>query len=135
MKQGIFEVRSNETLLPGLHRLRLRGDCSAVQRPGQFVNVQLDGLFLRRPFSVCGVQGDTLTVVVRRVGRALRGTRVVQRAADGTRLAVTKRGRQHARLLVVESAAQLPRRGGKLLHIAPRLQIDRKRVIRRRLPL
>ena len=69
MKQGIFEVLSNETLLPGLHRLRLRGDCSAVQRPGQFVNVQLDGLFLRRPFSVCGVQGDTLTVVVRRVGR------------------------------------------------------------------
>ena len=46
-----------------------------------------------------------------------------------------KRGRQHARLLVVESAAQLPRRGGKLLHIAPRLQIDRKRVIRRRFPL
>ena len=41
MKQGIFEVLSNETLLPGLHRLRLRGDCSAVQRPGQFVNVQL----------------------------------------------------------------------------------------------
>lgn len=69
MKQAIFEVLSNETLLPGLHRLRLRGDCSAVQRPGQFVNVQLDGLFLRRPFSVCGVQGDTLTVVVRRVGR------------------------------------------------------------------
>ena len=69
MKQGIFEVLSNETLLPGLHRLRLRGDCSAVQRPGQFVNVQLDGLFLRRPFSVCGVQGDTLTVVVRCVGR------------------------------------------------------------------
>ena len=74
-------------------------------------------------------------LLVRRVGRALRGTRVVQRAADGTRLAVTKRGRQHARLLVVESAAQLPRRGGKLLHIAPRLQIDRKRVIRRRFPL
>ncbi len=69
MKQGIFEVLSNETLLPGLHRLRLGGDCSAVERPGQFVDVQLDGLFLRRPFSVCGVQGDTLTVVVRRVGR------------------------------------------------------------------
>lgn len=69
MKQGIFEVVSNETLLPVLHRLRLRGDCSAVQRPGQFVDVQLEGLFLRRPFSVCDAEGDTLTVVVKRVGR------------------------------------------------------------------
>ena len=69
MKQGIFELVSNEALLPVLHRLRLRGDCSAVERPGQFVDVQLDGLFLRRPFSVCDVQGDTLTVVVKRVGR------------------------------------------------------------------
>lgn len=69
MKQGIFEIISNEMLLPILHRLRLRGDCSAVERPGQFVDVQLDGLFLRRPFSVCDVQGDTLTVVIKRAGR------------------------------------------------------------------
>lgn len=69
MKQGVFEIISNEALTPVLHRLRLRGDCSAVQRPGQFVDVQLDGHFLRRPFSVCDVQGDTLTLVVKRAGR------------------------------------------------------------------
>lgn len=69
MKQGIFEIISNEVLTPALHRLYLRGDCSAVEHPGQFVDVQLDGLFLRRPFSVCDVQGDTLAVVVKRVGR------------------------------------------------------------------
>ncbi len=69
MKQSQFEVISNEALSPMLNRLRLRGDTSAIERPGQFVNVELDGLFLRRPFSVCDRQGDVLTVLVKRVGR------------------------------------------------------------------
>lgn len=69
MKQSQFEVISNEALSPMLHELRLRGDTSAIERPGQFINVELEGLFLRRPFSVCDKDGDILTVLVKRVGR------------------------------------------------------------------
>jgi len=43
-------------------RLRLRGDCSAIERAGQFVNIKIEGQFLRRPLSVCDVEGDVLTV-------------------------------------------------------------------------
>ena len=53
MKQGIFEIAENAPAAPGVSRLALRGDTSAVTAPGQFVNIRLDGFFLRRPLSVC----------------------------------------------------------------------------------
>ena len=62
MKQGIFEIIENSPLRWDLMRLRLRGDCSAIERAGQFVNIKIEGQFLRRPLSVCDVQGDVLTV-------------------------------------------------------------------------
>lgn len=62
MKQGFFEIIDNVPLRADVMRLRLRGDCSAVERAGQFVNIKIEGQFLRRPLSVCDVQGDTLTV-------------------------------------------------------------------------
>ena len=42
---------------------------SAITAPGQFVNLKLDGLFLRRPLSVCDVEGDTLTLIYKVVGK------------------------------------------------------------------
>ena len=69
--------------------------------------------------------------LVRCVGRALRGVRVRQRAADGTRLAITKRGRQHARLLVVESPAQLLRPSGKPFLDTACFRIGRQRIVHR----
>ena len=62
MKQGIFEIIENSPLRADVMRLRLRGDCSAIERAGQFVNIKIEGQFLRRPLSVCDVQGDVLTV-------------------------------------------------------------------------
>ena len=62
MKQGIFEIIENKPLREDVMRLRLRGDCSAIVRAGQFVNIKIEGQFLRRPLSVCDVEGDVLTV-------------------------------------------------------------------------
>ena len=62
MKQGIFEIIENKPLRADVMRLRLRGDCSAIQRAGQFVNIKIEGQFLRRPLSVCDVENDVLTV-------------------------------------------------------------------------
>lgn len=49
--------------------MTLRGDTSAITAPGQFVNIQLDGLYLRRPISVCDVAGDLLTIIYKVVGK------------------------------------------------------------------
>lgn len=69
MKQVYLKVLFNEALTENVFRMRLKGDISGITSPGQFVNVRLDGLFLRRPISVCDVCGDELTLIYKRVGR------------------------------------------------------------------
>ena len=69
MKQSLFEIIENSPLREGVMRLRLRGDCSAIERPGQFVNIRIEGQFLRRPLSVCDREADVLTVCYRINGR------------------------------------------------------------------
>ena len=81
MKQGIFEIIENRPLNSQVMRLRLRGDTGAITRPGQFVNIRIDGCFLRRPLSVCDWDKDSLTVVYRIVGR---GTEKLSRMESGS---------------------------------------------------
>ena len=69
MKQVILTVTDNRPLTKDVFLMRLTGDMSAVTAPGQFVNLKLDGLFLRRPISVCDVQDDTLTLIYKVVGK------------------------------------------------------------------
>ncbi len=69
MKQGIFQILGNVALTDTVYEMTLQGDTSAITAPGQFVNIQLDGLYLRRPISVCDVQGDRLTIVYKTVGK------------------------------------------------------------------
>ncbi len=69
MKQGIFEIIDNIPLTSNVYQMTLRGDTSAITAPGQFVNILLDGLFLRRPISVCNVEGDCLTIIYKVVGK------------------------------------------------------------------
>ena len=69
MKQSMFEIVENTRLVPGVFRMKLRGDTSAITAPGQFVNIQLSGMFLRRPISVCDVCGDVLTIIYKVVGK------------------------------------------------------------------
>ena len=69
MKQGFFEITENIPLTENVYKMVLRGDVSAITAPGQFVNIQLDGLYLRRPISVCDVSGDCLTIIYKVVGK------------------------------------------------------------------
>ena len=80
MKQGIFEIVENIPLTDNVFRMVLRGDTSAITAPGQFVNILLDGLFLRRPISVCDVQNDLLTIIYKAVGK---GTRQMSQMTAG----------------------------------------------------
>ena len=69
MRQVRLRIISNESLTPDVCRMKLQGDNSAITAPGQFVNLQLDGLYLRRPISVCDVEGDVLTLIYKVVGQ------------------------------------------------------------------
>ena len=69
MKQGYFTVVTNEKLTSNVYKMTLSGDTKAIERPGQFVNIQLDGLFLRRPISVCDLEDGKLTIIYKVVGK------------------------------------------------------------------
>ena len=83
MKQSIFTIVSNEALTDSVYKMVLSGDTSAITAAGQFVNLQLEGMFLRRPISVCDYDGETLTIVYKVVGK---GTEAMSRMAEGTKL-------------------------------------------------
>ena len=83
MKQGIFKITSNEKIARDIFKMTLAGDTSAITAPGQFVNIKLDGLFLRRPISVCDCVGDNLTLIYKTVGR---GTEQMSRMKNGDEL-------------------------------------------------
>ncbi len=68
MKQGFFEIIDNTPLTKDVYKLRLFGDTSAITAPGQFVNIKLEGLYLRRPISVCDWDEKTLTLLYKVVG-------------------------------------------------------------------
>ncbi|HIT34300.1 MAG TPA: dihydroorotate dehydrogenase electron transfer subunit [Candidatus Faecousia intestinigallinarum] len=80
MRQEIFEIIDNIPLTERVYKMRLRGDTSAVTAPGQFVNIRLEGLYLRRPISVCDVEGDVLTIIYKVVGK---GTEQMARMQSG----------------------------------------------------
>ena len=83
MKQSIFTILENIPLTVDVNRMVLKGDTSEITAPGQFVNIKLDGLFLRRPISVCDWDEKTLTLIYKTVGG---GTRKIRQMSPGERL-------------------------------------------------
>ena len=86
MKKEILTVISNRPVdaLSKVYQMELSG-CSEEQRPGQFVNIELDGLFLRRPISVCDWKDGILTLLYKLVGK---GTALMATLQPGARLDV-----------------------------------------------
>ena len=85
MQQTVFTVTENLPLTKTVYRMRLSGDSSAVTAPGQFVNLLLDGCFLRRPISVCDADESGLTLLYKVVGE---GTGKMSRYLPGQTLDV-----------------------------------------------
>ena len=83
MKQGLFTIVSNEALTDSVYKMVLEGDTSAITAAGQFVNIQLDGMFLRRPISVCDYGENSLTIVYKVVGK---GTEAMSAMMPGKQL-------------------------------------------------
>ncbi|MCF0135093.1 MAG: dihydroorotate dehydrogenase electron transfer subunit [Lachnospiraceae bacterium] len=69
MKQGIFTIQSNENIALNVYKMVLTGDTGAITAPGQFVDIMLEGYFLRRPISVCDCVDGKLTLIYKVVGK------------------------------------------------------------------
>ena len=78
-----FVIKQNTPLTSCVYRMVLQGDTSAITAPGQFVQVQVPGFYLRRPISVCDWDSETLTLVYKVVGN---GTDAMCRMIPGTEL-------------------------------------------------
>ena len=69
LKEALFRITENRKIAPLTFLMKAAGDCSGMDRPGQFVNIRIEGLFLRRPISVCDIRDDELTIIYKTVGR------------------------------------------------------------------
>ena len=85
MKQGLFTISENRQLTPSTWLMKLDGDVSGITAPGQFINIKLDGHFLRRPISVCNVEEGRVTIIYKVLGK---GTDEMTRFETGKELDV-----------------------------------------------
>lgn len=85
MKQEVLEILSNIALNKNVYKMVLKGDTTAVTNCGQFVNIQIEGMYLRRPISVCDYTDNTLTLVYKVVGK---GTSAMANMKSGDKLDV-----------------------------------------------
>ena len=84
MKQRTFEIKTNEQIAKNVYRMQLYGDTTGIL-PGQFVNIRVQGQFLRRPISVCNINNGVLTIIYKVVGV---GTEAMSHLPIGTQLDV-----------------------------------------------
>ena len=84
MKQLTFEIKTNEQIAKNVYRMQLGGDTTGIL-PGQFVNIRVQGQFLRRPISVCNIADGILTIIYKVVGV---GTEAMSQLPIGTQLDV-----------------------------------------------
>ncbi|MBE5817449.1 MAG: dihydroorotate dehydrogenase electron transfer subunit [Clostridiales bacterium] len=85
MIQEIYTIAENTALTSSVYKMVLKGNGKAVTASGQFVNIKLDGLFLRRPISVCDYSDDSITIVYKVVGV---GTKQMSQMSVGQKLDV-----------------------------------------------
>ena len=83
MKQSFFKIIENTQLTATVYKMKLSGDVSEITSPGQFVNIKIDGLYLRRPISVCDSENGVLTLIYKVVGK---GTEKMAEMEAGTEL-------------------------------------------------
>ena len=85
MKDVFLTITENVNIAKDVYRMTLAGDVSAIHSPGEFVNIRLDGFYLRRPISVHDLSEDDVTIIYKVVGK---GTERMSRMTVGERLQV-----------------------------------------------
>ena len=80
MKQGYFTIASNDKIAENVYKMQLLGDASSIANAGEFINIKLDGLYLRRPISVYDASSQSVTIIYKVVGK---GTEVMASMKEG----------------------------------------------------
>ena len=83
MKQEIFKIKSQQTIAKDIVKMELEGNTDGITASGQFVNIKLDGFYLRRPISVCDYDKNSLTLIYKIVGE---GTLAMSKYEEGAEL-------------------------------------------------
>ena len=83
MKQEIYKIKSQQTIANDVVKMVLEGNTDGITASGQFVNIKLDGFYLRRPISVCDYDENSLTLIYKIVGE---GTLAMSKYEKGTEL-------------------------------------------------
>ncbi len=82
-KKGIYRVSSNVALTDSIYEMKLEGDTQYITAPGQFINLEIEGCYLRRPISVSDYKAGEVTIIYKVVGE---GTHKMSEMAAGTEL-------------------------------------------------
>ena len=82
-KKNIYTVKENTKIAQDTYKMVLEGDTQYLTTPGQFVNLQIDGVYLRRPISVCDWDNTTMTLIYKVVGT---GTKKMAEMENGTEI-------------------------------------------------
>ncbi len=128
MKQGIYEIVENKKIAKDTYEMKLSGESSAFTAPGQFLNIKLDGFFLRRPISLCDMEKGLLTIVYKTVGD---GTKTLSKLKETDRLDILT-GLGNGYDFSLSGAEPLLVGGGvgtpPLYYLAKRLREEKKQV-------
>lgn len=82
MKQSFFKVETNKKIAKDVYEMTLSGDTSDITATGQFVNIKLDGMFLRRPISVCDFSENYLKLIYKVVGHGTEYMAALEKGAE-----------------------------------------------------
>lgn len=69
MNRAYYDIICNKPLTKDIYEMKLSGDTSHITAPGQFINIKLDGFYLRRPISICDYDSETITIIYKVVGQ------------------------------------------------------------------
>ena len=67
-KRNKYKILENNKIAFNVYKMILEGDTSYITKPGQFINIEIDGFYLRRPISICDWDEDTITIIYKVVG-------------------------------------------------------------------
>lgn len=84
-KRGKFKVVQNVKIAKDVYKMILDGDTKDIARAGQFINIELESLYLRRPISICDYDEKSVTIIYKVVGK---GTEIMSCLNEGTELDV-----------------------------------------------
>ena len=83
LKQDLYTIEKNVCIAKNTYEMVLLGDTKSFVAPGQFLNIKLDGFYLRRPISVCDYDDDSITIIYKAVGK---GTEKMAKMGKGEKL-------------------------------------------------